>query len=153
MARKPTADEAADYLIALAHQRGESITELKLQILLYYAQAWHLALYDSPLFDGKFEAGIYGPRLPSIYCRFKQFGFHEIPALSASPDLPGEAAGFLDEVACRYLSRDEWDLYMSSCEEDPWRRARGGLPMDEPSQAELSETVMRAYFRYLAEAA
>lgn len=153
MSRKITADEVADYFIALAHERGEAITNLKLQVLLYYAQAWSLALCDRPLFPEKFEAWIYAPTIPSVHCRFKEYSFHPLPAPAAVPDLPPEDAGFLDEIASRYLALDEWTLHMMSRREDPWRRARGGLPADAPSHAELSEDVMRAYFRYLAKVA
>jgi uncharacterized phage-associated protein len=62
-----TADAVADYLIALAHERGESVNNLKLQKLLYYAQAWHLALHDEPLFPEKFQAWMTGPVIPAMY--------------------------------------------------------------------------------------
>jgi len=39
--------------------------ELKLECLLYYAQAWHLALHDVPLFDDPIVAADHGPELES----------------------------------------------------------------------------------------
>jgi uncharacterized phage-associated protein len=148
-----TVDQAADYFIALAHERGEPITSLKLQVLLYYAQAWHLAVYDAPLFDARFQARVYSPTVPSIDSRFDRYGFHDLPAPPAPPQIPAADAAFLRDVASRYLSLDEWDLHRMSRREDPWLKARGDLPMDEPSQAEISETDMRTYFRRLADAA
>jgi uncharacterized phage-associated protein len=153
MPSKLTADQVADYLISLAHQRGESITSLKLQVLLYYAQAWHLALHDAPLFDARFHARVYAPTIPAIDERFDRFGFHELPAPPIRPELAERDAAFLDDVAARYLTLDEWTLHRMSRREDPWINARGALPMDEPSEAEISEHDMRAYFRNLAEAA
>jgi hypothetical protein len=35
-------------------------------------QAWHLAFYQKPLFDGKFQAWIHGPVNREIYDRFKE---------------------------------------------------------------------------------
>ena len=148
-----TVYQAADYFIALSHERGEPITSLKLQVLLYYAQAWHLALHDMPLFDATFQARVYAPTVASIDTRFDEFGFHDLPAPPAKPEIPQGDAAFLEEVASRYLSMDEWDLHRMSRREDPWLIARGSLSTDEPSQAEISEKEMRAYFRRLADAA
>jgi uncharacterized phage-associated protein len=50
------ASEIADYLIAFSHEHGDPVSNLKLQKLLYYAQAWHLALHDEPLFNDRIEA-------------------------------------------------------------------------------------------------
>src|ERR1700730_5842497 len=35
-------DKVADYLLVASRERGENLTNLKLQKLLYYAQAWFL---------------------------------------------------------------------------------------------------------------
>jgi uncharacterized phage-associated protein len=153
MSRKITADEVADYFIALAHQRGASVNNLKLQKLLYYAQAWHLALYDRPLFPEKFQAWISGPVVPSIYWRFKEFGWHELPPPERAPHFATEPLEFLEEVASEYLSADEYELEQTSRQEAPWLNARGRLDVSEPCSVELSEDDMRAYFRQLADAA
>ena len=47
----------ADYFISkVDREAGDDITHLKLQKLIYYAQAWHLAMYDKLLFGNKLEA-------------------------------------------------------------------------------------------------
>jgi uncharacterized phage-associated protein len=46
----------SDFMLVEGRERGEILTNLKLQKLLYYAQPWHLALNDRPLFDEDFEA-------------------------------------------------------------------------------------------------
>ena len=44
--------QIADKLIALtAKDQGDSITNLKLQKLLYYVQGFNLAAFQSPLFE------------------------------------------------------------------------------------------------------
>ena len=42
--------DIANYFIALANETGSYLSNLKLQKLVYYAQAWYLALYDKPPF-------------------------------------------------------------------------------------------------------
>jgi len=153
MPPKLTADQVADYFIALAHQRGESVNNSKLQKLLYYAQAWHLAFYDAPLFGEKFEAWIYGPAIPSVYWRFKPFSISDLPVQREPPALDAETTQFLDQVASEYLALDEYELEWLSRREPPWVNARGRLDIDEHCTTELSEEDMRSYFRRLAEAA
>lgn len=151
--RTLTADEVADYLIALAHERGEGVNNMKLQRLLYYAQAWHLARHDRPLFDAKFEAWISGPVIPALYWRFKPFGIRDLPVPSDRPRFDPRTTAFLEEATSEYLPLDEWELGDMSSRETPWLNARGGLDDGDPCTTELSEADMRAYFRHLADAA
>lgn len=153
MRPKLTADEAADHLIALAQQRGETVNNLKLEKLLYYAQAWHLARYDEPLFEAAFEAWSSGPVIPAIYYRFKEFGISPLSVAEDLPKLDPRTADFLDEISDEYLPFSEWELEWQVHREAPWLNARGGLDVSEPCRAELSEDDMRAYYRRLADAA
>lgn len=50
---------------------AEGITNLKLQKMLYFAQATHLALFDRPLFRDEIEAWSLGPVVPAVYHVFK----------------------------------------------------------------------------------
>lgn len=61
--------------IDLATQQGLSVSNLKLQKLLYFAHGLALAKYGTPLIKGeKFEAWKYGPVLESLYHNLKVFG-------------------------------------------------------------------------------
>lgn len=55
-------------------EKGETVTNLKLQKLLYYVQGFHLAFFDTPLFEENLEAWAYGPVVPEIYRTFKDNG-------------------------------------------------------------------------------
>ena len=70
MADITIANMVADFLLCESRDRGENLTNLKLQKLLYYAQAWYLALYNVALFEEDFQAWVHGPVLYSQYCRF-----------------------------------------------------------------------------------
>lgn len=54
--------------------RLAQLSPMKLQKLLFYAQSWHLGLYDEPLFDDFFARWKYGPVVPSLYHEFKEYG-------------------------------------------------------------------------------
>lgn len=148
-----TAAQAADHLIALAHRRGEAVSNLKLQKLLYYAQAWHLARFDRPLFPERFQAWMSGPVIPEQFWRFRPRGIHAIPPSSTAADLPPHVAAFLDEAVSEYLRMDEWDLEWLACAEDPWLIARGGIDRGDPCTTEIGEDEMRRFYRALARAA
>lgn len=55
-------------------QAGDTISNLKMQKLLYYAQGHFLAIYQKPLFKEKIEAWTYGPVVREVYNRFKIYG-------------------------------------------------------------------------------
>lgn len=73
-----TADNVAKYLIYLASQKlvgdnqeREGITNLKLQKVLYFVQAYYLSKLGRPLFSDKIEAWEYGPVVPGVYRKYK----------------------------------------------------------------------------------
>ena len=74
MDRKIKASDVSDLFLCWASIDGDLITNLKLQKLLYYAQAWHLAHFGSPLFSDDIEAWQYGPVIKSIYQKYSKFG-------------------------------------------------------------------------------
>ena len=73
------AENVVNYLIFLASQENqekerEGITNLKLQKVLYLAQAYYLAKLGKPLFTEKLEAWDYGPVVPEVYRKLKRHG-------------------------------------------------------------------------------
>lgn len=53
---------------------AEGITHLKLQKLLYFAQAAHLSICNGSLFNDEIEAWRFGPVISSVYHRYKNKG-------------------------------------------------------------------------------
>ena len=66
--------DVAKYLLYIAFQNGDTITNLKMQKLLYYAQAWYMVNNDAKLlFTDEIQAGKYGPVRPVVYQFFKEY--------------------------------------------------------------------------------
>lgn len=145
-----TIQQAADYIINACHEDGIAITNLKLQKLLYYAQAWHLALYDTPLFDADFEAWVHGPVHLETYQRFRHHKWNPISADIAMPNLPEDARDHLEEIMTVFGDYSAFTLEQMTHYEAPWRNARGNLPIDEPSNAIISNEDMQAFYKTLA---
>ena len=149
-----TALDVAKYFIFKANQVGSFLSNLKLQKLVYYAQAWYLANYKKPLFAEKFEAWIHGPVQPELYSEFKSFRWspidldvEEIPA-SITKDI----ADFLDEVVEAYFKYDGLDLEIMTHNELPWIEARKGISPDKSSKEIISEETMQTFYSDLLNA-
>jgi uncharacterized phage-associated protein len=67
------AQDVAEYFLTLVDdEAGDSLSNLKLQKLVYYAQGFHLALTEKPLFDEAIEAWEHGPVVPGLYHKLKR---------------------------------------------------------------------------------
>ena len=78
ISKKITALSVAEYFIDKSNKDKKSITNKKLQKLLYYAQVWSLVLNDEKLFSERIEAWVHGPAIPVVYRKFKGFEFNPI---------------------------------------------------------------------------
>jgi uncharacterized phage-associated protein len=73
-------DIANYFLVLVDREAGDSITQLKLQKLVYFAQGISLALLDKSLFPEHVEAWTHGTVVPALYRQFRTFGYNAIPA-------------------------------------------------------------------------
>ncbi len=135
----------ADYFVWLANETGSFVSNLKLQKLVYYAQAWHLALRDTPLFQEDFQAWVHGPVIPTLYQKYNNFGWQPILE-DANPQLPEEVQYFLHEVAEEYFACDAYELEQMTHAESPWNWAREDLLPDSPSEAVIKKEWMKEYY-------
>ncbi|MBO1345978.1 MAG: DUF4065 domain-containing protein [Hormoscilla sp. GUM202] len=146
-----TANAVADYIIKFYHDHGELITNLHLQKLVYYAQAWYLALYDKPLFDEEFQAWISGPVQPELHDRFKSYKWNPISEHPEKVELPKHVEEHMLEVLEVYGRHNSFYLERMTQDEDPWRKARRGIPIGEPSTEVISKRSMQKYYKNLLE--
>lgn len=138
--------DIANYFIFLANTSGSFISNLKLQKLVYYAQAWYLVNYGVPLFQEDFQAWVHGPVVPSLYQKYKAFGWKPIIEYIEELNLPQEVTEFLEEVSDIYFACDAYELEKMTHEEDPWIEARGDIPPDAPSEEVITkESIMKYY--------
>ena len=147
-----TAKKVADFIVAFAHEHGDPVSNLKLQKLLYYAQAWYLALNGDPLFDERIEAWVHGPVVPPVYGMYKGWAWQPIQddIELAAVELPSVLTPHLEEVMDVYGGMSVYDLEKLTRAEYPWQKARGNLPMDQPSNAVISQADMKEFYGRLA---
>lgn len=149
-------DSVTNYLLlknSLDKRKG--FTNKKLQKLLYYTQAWNLVLHDETMFSDKFEAWIHGPAIPTVYGKYKKYGFMNITqepdedlikALSSNDKL------LIDAVWEVYGKYDGDYLELLSHNEAPWQKARANSDPFKPSKNVISEDDMKAFYGKLQEA-
>ncbi|MCY7383648.1 MAG: DUF4065 domain-containing protein [Microcoleus sp. CAN_BIN18] len=145
---EPLSDrDIANYFIWLASQSDVEINAYKLQKLMYYAQAWHLAIYGTPLFNADFQAWVHGPVIPALLERYTSlFRWEPIAKKIEQPKLSEEIGDFLEEVAEAYFEYDDETLEGMTCGEMPWLEARGNIPRDESCHAIISQESMKKYY-------
>jgi len=143
-------NKVADYfLTAQDPEAGELLTHLKLQKLVYYADAWSLALRGKPLIRDQFEAWVHGPAVRSLYARFAEHSWNPIPPEAATSDpstLPADVQEFLDEVWAAYGQFSAKKLELMTHSERPWIEAREGCRPLEKSDRSINKKTMKEYY-------
>jgi uncharacterized phage-associated protein len=122
-------EKIANLLLTCAAENvGELMSNMKLQKMLYYEQGFHLAYFDTPLFDDEIEAWMYGPVVPSVYEKYKSNGRNGIEPsndIDFSFDDPKEHALF-NEVYKVYGAYSASGLMNMTHDEMPWKSTPTG---------------------------
>lgn len=122
------------------------MTAMKLQKLVYYAQAWSLVWDERPLFDEQIQAWANGPVVRELYdCHRGQFRVSSWPWGNASA-LDAVARETVDAVLHFYGDQTSQWLSNLTHMEDPWKDARAGCRTGERSEAEITQAAMAEYY-------
>lgn len=137
-----SAHDVAAYIL---QKRGE-MTAMKLQKLVYYAQAWALVWDEEPLFKERIEAWANGPVVPALYDRHR--GLFKVSSWKdGDPDrLTPAHKKTIDAVLKYYGSRTSQWLSDLTHREEPWLEARQGLGLGERGSAVISHASMAEYY-------
>lgn len=139
----------------------QAITHLKLQKLVYYAQAFYLAFgcdekpsYQQKLFDDPLQAWTHGPVSPKVYAKYQgnKNRFEELPRFEGVIPIPDEYIGaILDAVWKTYGNYSGSQLEYFTHREDPWvnARKRANVKDWEPSTELICLEDMKAYYKGL----
>lgn len=126
-------------------QRKGPMEPLKLQKLVYYAQAWSLVWSGSPLYCERIEAWVHGPVVPLLYQM--HLGRQAVVTVGGeAAQLTTERSRMVELVLHYYGDKKASELRRLTHDESPWREARGTLPENRPSTNEIShESMLRCY--------
>lgn len=121
-----SAMDVAKYIILFCKEKGYSISNLKLQKLLYFVQAQFLVTLDFPAFDEEIEAWDFGPVVPSVYRYFRIYGAAEIPrreAVGARRHIRNEEQVIIDEILAQCAGYSATYLVDLTHRQRPWKEA------------------------------
>jgi uncharacterized phage-associated protein len=148
-----TARTVANYYLSLLDENaGDTLSNLKIQKLVYYAQGFHLAMFGVPLFGDSIEAWQHGPVVPTLWRTFNKYGAGSIPMDEArtfkdenvTEDLFNEQQKeLLNEVWTVYGQFSGWKLRNMTHDEYPWKSTF--------QNCEISHDKMKSYFKTLLE--
>lgn len=133
--------DIARYIINYAHEKGQSISNLKLQKLLYYVQAAFLVSdREDVCFRDPILCWRHGPVIKRVYDEFSRYAADEIPPQSSYYKIAmvdGRLRLKKEEYTCDFLDTDDkalidrvldgllpyeaWYLVDRTHEEGPWK--------------------------------
>lgn len=125
---------------------GDDITPLKLQKLLYYAQAWWLANNNELLFNEKMQAWTHGPMVPSIWKEYASHGWQSILPFEDFTFPNSTIESFFNKVYEVYGKFEAKALEDLTHSEEPWQRTRGNLPLEAKCTSPMDEEFIRDYY-------
>jgi len=134
--------DVAAYILELKGQ----ITTWKLQKLVYYAQAWSLVWDDKPIFNEPIEAWANGPVVRCLFHAHQ--GACVISSIAAGNpnELTEEEKSTIRSVVDYYGDKSSQYLSDLTHMEDPWQKARRGIPNNMRSNSIISLESMAEYY-------
>ena len=138
-------DIAKKIIVRTDTEHGDSISNLKLQKLLYFMQGFHLAYFGEPLFKEDIKAWAYGPVVSEAYNKFKRYRKDAINPKNFTDDLQlsGKEQKLFDAVYQEYNQYSAIGLMNMTHNEGPWK------------SHELGEVItteeIKAYFTIMVE--
>lgn len=134
---------------AISHRVG-TLGNVQLQKLLYYVQAWSLAVNGESAYADANKAWKMGPVVPCVWHEFKDVAQPYAPVRRQdAPDEPlgDELDGIINLVIAEYGSLSGSRLSSISHDEAPWAQAREGLDASAPSNNPIDTDTMMSYYR------
>jgi uncharacterized phage-associated protein len=140
-------NDIVQFILQYCKDKGDLITHLKLQKLLYFIQGWHLAIYGPPAFEEDIQAWPHGPVVSEVYQKFKTYGWQPISLNGKHDfDLSKRTQKLIEEVLLKY-DHSAGYLEQLTHESQPWIDARHGLAPDQRSNVVISKEAMKKYFK------
>lgn len=143
MKTRATVFDVAKFILS---EQGE-MTAMKLEKLVYYAQAWALVWDEEPLFEEKIEAWANGPVVPELYQMHK--GLFKVSTGNIRGRMTNLSANKKDtikKVLAGYGKFSAQQLIDLTHTEDPWIKARANVPVGAACKNEITLDSMADYY-------
>ena len=125
-------------------EHGDTISNLKLQKMMYYQQGFHLAYFGTPLFDEDIVAWQYGPVVPSVYQEYKSFESNSISTSKEGISLLDDEEELFNNVYEEYNQFSAVALMKMTHEESPWKTTEINSVISRDKMAAFFKTQIEA---------
>ena len=146
-----TAIEIADwYLSKVDREAGNAMTLLKLHKLVFYTQAWQLAIEKRAILDEDVLAGRHGPFFESLQRHYADAPCMALPMpAKVNKDIEDDMqlCSMLFDIQDSYGRMEASQLEEMICSEKPWLKARGALKRDDDAAPVISREEIGTYYR------
>lgn len=129
----------------ILQQRG-AMTTWKLQKLVYYSQAWALVWDDDAIFPEEIEAWANGPVVRKLYNAHQGKFRVSIIAGGNADALTEDNRDTIDAVLGFYGDKSPQWLSDLTHMEDPWKKARHGIPDGERGNHVIPKQDLAEYY-------
>lgn len=127
-------------------KKKKALTAMKLQKLVYYAQAWSLVWDEKPLFEERIEAWANGPVCPALYAAHAGKFTITQETRGVAKNLTTDEKETIDAILRDYGDKPASWLSDLTHREAPWQDARKGIPDGERSHRPISHGAMADYY-------
>jgi len=151
---KISAKKLAYYILA----RLGPMEHLKIHKLIYYVEAYHLAYFELSLIEEDFQAWVHGPVVLPVWIEIKSIA-NVYDAVKLSKVAEKEAIDFINknltesqvqvvnDILEEFGSKSAYELECLTHIEDPWIKARKGLPADQHGKTIISKNEIMKYYK------
>lgn len=147
------------HVINFSNDKDYGISNLKLQKVLYFIQAYFLISANKKCFNERIEAWDFGPVVPEAYREYKQFGSGDIPTVSFVVDFDEENIwdskvqqykddvikiedkSLIDAVVDKFSDYSATDLVSITHRQAPWKEA-----YQQGRNNEITTNAIKEYF-------
>jgi uncharacterized phage-associated protein len=127
--------------------RRGPMSAMKLQKLVYYAQAWTLARRGQPLFDEQIQAWAHGPVVYELFRLHRgQFVVDRIWPAGDPHQLSTADREIVDSILDCYGSLSAAQLSDLTHREDPWKSARADVGPGVRTSTIIEQASMQRYY-------
>ncbi|SEM26904.1 Uncharacterized phage-associated protein [Butyrivibrio sp. ob235] len=146
-------DSAIEYVALYILNSKYEITNMSLQKLLYYVEAFAEVLLKKRIFVNRCEAWMYGPVYPEIYEKYKTFGSSQIQVdkTDLSDRLSSGVCKVIDFVLSQFAIYNGVTLKDLSHSEEPWKNAHKGYGEKEHCREIITHDAISEYFNKMNE--
>lgn len=134
--------DVAKYVINYELSQDRSVTNLRLQKLLYFVQAKVLMETGEPCFNDEMQAWEYGPVVPVVYHAYAEYRNFSIQKQEYESEIAQNIKAYIKDILNYFANTETFELVQITHCQKPWIEAR-----EKGNRQPISIDAIREYFK------